>query len=131
MKNRSIILTAFLSLLVCGGLSSTARAGSAPVTVVNTTTNPVPIVGTVRDGHNPARNAVQHEFNIVLTGTLQGSSSINIPAGKIFVLETVSVFADGPLDFIFITVNGREITGGQGAVDYSVLIPPPNAAGVT
>jgi hypothetical protein len=77
MKNRSIILTTILSLLVCGGLSSTARAaGAAPVTVVNTpnvivantpnvnvanapnvnvantTTNPVPIIGTVRDARN-------------------------------------------------------------------------------
>ena len=140
MTNRSIVLTAVLSWLGCGGLACTALAqNSDPVRVVNTpsvnvvnpTTNPVPITGTVTDAENPARQAVQHGFNIVLTGTLQGSSSINIPAGKIFVLETVSLLANGPLDFVFITVHGTDITGGPGAVDYSLLIPPANAAGIT
>jgi hypothetical protein len=48
--------------------------GVAPVNVVNTpnvnvvNTTPVPITGTVGNDENPARNAVQQEINMTLTG---------------------------------------------------------------
>jgi hypothetical protein len=65
-------LIAILSLLVYGGLSGTAlAAGSAPVTVFNTATNPVPITGTITGSvaiaDSPAHNAVQWDGLIVFT----------------------------------------------------------------
>jgi hypothetical protein len=121
MENQNIILTAILSLLGCGGLSYIALA-AAPVDVVNTpnvnvantTTNPVPITGTVSDAENPARNAVQQEvlFNFTSGGSSDQQSSISIPAGKIFVLEFASFFASTPnLIAISITVSGHAIRG--------------------
>jgi hypothetical protein len=143
MKSRSIILTAILSLLVCVGLSCTALAGtgSAPVTVINTTTNPVPVTvanttpvpvtGTVGVAENPARNAVQ--LKLLPIG---GTSSITIPAGKILVIEFVSFeFVDkgpGPgsatLVELSVAVTDPLITGGSGSLNYQLAVPPANSA---
>src|SRR5262249_230843 len=92
MKNRNIILTAILSLVGSGGLSSTALAAGIPpfntnvvntpnVNVVNTATSPVP----VQDAENPARNAVQQEVSLSIPpgGSSEPESSIPIPADKI------------------------------------------------
>jgi hypothetical protein len=142
MKNRSIILTAIPSLLVYAGLSYTGLA-AAPVDVVNTpnvnvantTTNPVPITGTVTDAENPARNAVQQEvlFNFTSGGSTGQQSSISIPAGNIFVLEFASFFASTPnLVGITITVFGHAISGGGlTPIAYQLVIPPPNATTAT
>jgi hypothetical protein len=141
MKNRSIILTTILSLLVCGGLSCMAQAGPPPanvnvvntpnvnvantpkVTVVNTTANPVPVTGTVGVTENAAHNAVQQDVGILAPG----QASITIPADKIFVLETVS-FSTLGVDFIeldftghFSLINGVQSTG---TVRYFLQIPP-------
>ncbi len=155
MKNRSIILTGILSLLGCGALScvaqaadpSAAKRGSAPVSVVNTpnvnvantTTNPVPIIGTIADAENPARQAVQQgvffNFTSPIPGNAPGGSqSIPIPAGKIFVLEFVSFQAflpaqgggtNGIVVAITITVDGPWIDGSQASLAYPLVIPPP------
>jgi hypothetical protein len=115
MKNRSIILTAILSLLVCGGLSGTALAD-----------NPT------RDD-NPARSAVQQVVQVTPPlGSLTGQSSITIPATEIFVLETVSVFAldvitNSTVQNIEITVTENLITGWPnttGTATYELAIPP-------
>jgi hypothetical protein len=154
MKNRSIILTAILSLLGCGGLSCVAQAAdpsaakrhSAPVSVVNTpnvnvantTTNPVPIIGTVEVAENPARQAVQ---TITSLGEGAHETAFPIPAGKIFVLETVSFFATGRMFFVEIdvtgpalpgTVSGPALPGGEPIPDgmvtcsYQLVLPPPS-----
>jgi hypothetical protein len=130
MKNRSIILTAILSLLGCGGLSCVAQAAdpsaakrhSAPVSVVNTpnvnvantTTNPVPIIGTVEVAENPARQAVQ---TITSLGEGAHETAFPIPAGKIFVLETVSFSSTGRMFFVEIGVTGPALPG-------TVIVPP-------
>jgi hypothetical protein len=152
MKNRNTILKAILSLLAFGGLSCTAQAagGAAPVNVTNTTTNPVPVTGTVNvvntttnpvpvtgtvgvtgtvaNADNPARHAVQQQLDFVT-----GPTSITIPAGSIFVLETVSFFFEGTqvtLDNLHLRVTGNLITGGgQGTVDHYLVIPPPTSSG--
>jgi hypothetical protein len=139
MKNRSIILTAIPSLLAFGGLSYTALAQVAapapaartttPVTVVNTATNPVPITGTVGVAENAARNAVQQEIHLTFTpgGGEGAESSITIPAGKIFVLETVSYFSSfAGLADVIISVIGPAISGGQSAANYFLVITPSN-----
>jgi hypothetical protein len=132
MKNRGIILIVTLSLLVCGGLSWTALAQNAdPVRVVNTTTNSVPI----RDTDNPARQAVQQNIQVTLTGGAKGgNSSVTIPAGKIFVLEFVSFVATvpgGTITFLEIQVFDPFINNptGTGPVSYELVPPPPNAVG--
>jgi len=128
MKNRGI-LTATLSLLAFCGLSRT-EAGP-DVTVDNTETHPIPIVGTVGIAENPARRAVQQNL------TIGGPTSITIPAGKIFVLEFVSFQflysgAARTLDTIGLSVSDPLISGGQGTVSYWLAIPPtPINSGVT
>lgn len=126
MKNRTIILTAILSLLVCGGLSSTAlAAGSAPVTVintpdvnvVNTATHPVPVIGTVAVADNPARQAVQTStgFNAGSGFPVTVVGILTIPPGKIFVLEFVSFSASvpgGTVQSLAIAVTGNRAQGG-------------------
>ena len=98
MKNRNIILTATLSLIICGGLSCTALAATPPpfdvnvvntpsVTVANTTANPVPVVGTVNTAPDPARSAAQIQLQLEPLGS---PSTVTIPAGRIFVIEYVS-----------------------------------------
>jgi hypothetical protein len=113
MKNRSIILTAILSLVACGGLSRIALAAdSVPLTVVDTTT---------------ARNAVQAAITLNLQGTLHQKLSIPIPAGKIFVLETVSFAARGAnLAELAIGVSGPEVTGDQTTCEYFLTLPSPS-----
>jgi hypothetical protein len=72
-----------------------------------------------------ALNAVQQE--VVLSfepGVPSSQASITIPAGKIFVLETVSFSLPGGANFIGISVTGPTITGGQGVVPYELAIPP-------
>jgi hypothetical protein len=140
MKNRNIILTAILSLLGCGGLSYTARA-AAPVDVVNTpnvnvvnpTTNPVPVIGTVQNAENPARNAVQAFFTVTLTGGLpSGDSSISVPAGKIFVIEFASLSGSvrgGTVSSLAIEVFENFVTGGANGALYELVIPPPDSNG--
>jgi len=130
MKNRNIILTAILSLLV--GLAFTVQAAPPPratqdVNVVNTATNPVPVTGTVGVAENPARQAVQQELLPLL-----GTGSVTIPAGKIFVLETVSfVFSgSGTLNFLSLNVTNPLITGGQSSLSYFLVLPPPSAGSV-
>ena len=137
MKNRTIILTAILSLVGCGGLSCTALAAGIPpfntnvvntpnVNVVNTATSPVP----VQDAENPARNAVQQEVSLSIPpgGSSEPESSIPIPADKIFVLETVTLAvsqrANATLSFVTIGVTGTSIIGGgQSRIDYNLLLP--------
>jgi hypothetical protein len=116
MKNRKLILTAMLPLLACSGLSHVALAAdSAPVTVVNTTTN----------AETSARNAVQSAITLNLQGTLHQKLPIPIPAGKIFVLETVSFAArGGSLIELAIAVSGPEITGDQITCEYYLTLPP-------
>lgn len=125
MKYRSIILTTIRSLLVCGGLARTALAGP-DVTVVNTTANPVPITGTVTDADNPARNAVQMEI-IVNPGST--TSSVTIPAGKIFVIEFVSFIASGAtVESLELGITGPNIIGGNPIeLTYQLVPTPPNA----
>jgi hypothetical protein len=142
MKNRSIILTTILSLLALGGLTGTALAQNSDpvrvvntpnVNVVNTATNPVPVIGTVAtNAVEPARNAVQQSIEVALTGVQEsGQSSITIPAGKIFVLETVSVFTgSSDLFDLAISFTGPLITGGNGLVNYHLAIPTPGVAGI-
>ena len=140
MKNRSIILTAILSLLGCGGLSCTALAQSqSAVQVTNTpnvkvvNTTPIPVTGTVATtAVEPARNAVQQPIGVGLpSGVLSGASSFTIPAGKIFVLETVSFNASGTEPRITLTVVDPIITGGTDQLTYDLVIPPPNSLGET
>jgi hypothetical protein len=133
MNNRNIVMTAILSLLGRGGLSCTALAAILPpplipqtVILANTATEPVPI----RDAENPARQAAQQELDLVF-GPFNG---ITIPAGRIFVLETVSFQFNGggvaSLDSLSIGVIDPVITGRQGSVDHFLVIPPPNSAGI-
>lgn len=103
------------------------------VNVVNTTTNAVPIIGTVQDADNPARQAVQQRIPILFsTGAVNGQSNpITIPAGKIFVLESVTFSAVTTLSggvvavaAVGITVTGPLITGGQNQVTHNLTVPP-------
>jgi hypothetical protein len=106
-----------------------SAAGPAPVTVVNTTTNPVPITGVAE---NPARQAAQQDLLFTFTNGNKGTvQAIPIPAHKIFVLEFVSFSAslpaNGVLREILIVTNGPKINGSRGRVAYQLAIPPPNA----
>ena len=104
MKNRSIIVTAILLLFGYGALSCTALAQSAV---------------------NPARNAVQEPIVFNLQGTSLELVSIPIPAGKIFVLETVSIAARGAnLVKVAIRVSGPGITSNHGTCVYELTLPP-------
>jgi hypothetical protein len=141
MRNREIVLTAILSLLGSAGLSCTALAAGPPTTsvnvvntpsvnVANTIANPVPVIGTVQDAENPARQAVQQNISFFVN---QVASAIIIPAGKIFVLETVSFSVSDPsstLQSLTLLVTGPLITGGQGQVAYTLVLPPPDSHGI-
>jgi hypothetical protein len=106
-------------------------ANTPNVNVASTATNPVPITGTVGVAENPARQAVQQQIEIPLTRATQqdvhGTSSIPIPAGKIFVLETAAFYfllGVETVKLLQIEVTGPLITGGQGVASYALLIPP-------
>jgi hypothetical protein len=136
MKNRSIILTAILSLLGSGGLSSTAlAAGAAPVTVTNTATNPVPIIGTVAAADNPARSAVQLTVNLDVAQNGDFSEVPTfVPAGKIFVVEYVSFYAKTPgdtVEYVSIKVAEPHLDGSSGLSEYFLAMPPRTPFGLT
>jgi hypothetical protein len=130
MKNRNIILPAILSLLGCG-LSCTALAAGPPVdfnvNVLNTTTNPVPVTGIVTAADNPL-NAGQQSvvFFIAANANTAGTSIGPIPAGKTFVLETVSYQMPLPgVKQISVSVTGPDISDtGHSAVGYQLVVPP-------
>jgi hypothetical protein len=158
MKNRNIILTAILSLLVCGGLSCMAQnapsgipgpptdnvnvvntpnvnvANTPKVTVVNTTANPVPVTGTVGVAENPARQAVQQLILVDLPqGGVGTSSPMTIPAGEIFVIEFASWDSIGFETPLFVEIQVQRtplITGGQSSMPYALVVPP-NAIGAS
>ena len=99
--------------------------------MANAATNPVPITETVGVAENPARQAAQQQIDIPLSRVAQedvsGTSSIPIPAGKIFVLETVAFYfllGIETVRLLQIEVTGPLITGGQGVAAYALLIPP-------
>lgn len=146
MKNRSVILTAILSLLAYSGFLSTALAATPPpgiqgnVTVVNTAAEPVPvtgtvsgtITGTVTDADNPARHAVQQDFTLSdPSSTGVSTSTIAIPAKKIFVIEYVSWAVNRPAvgDLLEVEVGttGPKLDGTTGTVFYDMVIPPPSS----
>ena len=102
--------------------------------MVNPTTNPVH----VKDAENPARNAVQQEvvLSIPTGGESEPDASIPIPAGKIFVLETVTLTVsqkgNAALFFVTIGVTGTSIIGGgQSTIDYNLLLPTPITGSIT
>jgi hypothetical protein len=110
------------------------HVGNTPnVNVANTTTNPVPIIGTVQNADNPARHAVQQDIAINLTTTTSGITTISIPKGKIFVLETVSFFASvpvGTVEQLSITTDGTRLDGTVTSGTYQLVVPPPNTPGL-
>jgi hypothetical protein len=136
MKNRNIVSTAILSLLGCGALSCTAQAAPPPVptsnvNVVNTPTNPVPVIGTVKDAENPARNSVQLELIMQPpAGMLGADAQVTIPAGKIFVLEYVSYQVQTPPGVtateLSIAATGRQLNGTTAVFVYTLAVPPPS-----
>jgi hypothetical protein len=58
-------------------------------------------------------------------------ASIPIPAGKIFVIETVAftIFATQPVDRLVIVVPGTDISGSPDYLQYDLVVPPPNPGG--
>jgi hypothetical protein len=99
------------------------------VNVANTT--PIPVTGTVGVAENPARSAVQQQIPIPFSGGgghEANQSSITIPVNKgIFVLEFVSFSAlfgtGGSLESLSIQVTGNSITDGQVSIEYSLVVP--------
>jgi hypothetical protein len=118
MKNRNIISTAILSLLVCGLACTALAAGSAPVTVVNTpdvnvantpnvivgNTSPIPVTGTVTAGGTSNVNVVNTTAQpIPITGTVRvddparsgvqvGPISLAPGDAKIILIPTGEIF---------------------------------------
>jgi hypothetical protein len=87
------------------------------VNVVNTTSNPVPVIGTTQSADNPALSAVGMDFFVQFNGS-HGHASVTISAGKIFVLEFVTFRSPQTVTDIALTTTGPLITGGQGTITY-------------
>jgi hypothetical protein len=82
-------LIALLSLFA----STAAYAGNpaTPVIVTNTTAQPVPVVGIIKDSDAPARKPFQsHKYFSVPPGSSSGVVLTTVPANQRIVLEEVS-----------------------------------------
>ena len=103
--------------------------------MANTATNPVPITGAVQNAENHARSAVQQEIDVIAPqGETVGFGFVTVPAGKIFVLEVASFFAESPgatVVSLSISVVGPHIDGSNGTTEYFLVIPPPTNTGFT
>jgi len=147
---KMLLIALSLSVLAVGAgfLTSTpvpaqAPTPSVPVTVVNNAGNPVPtaVVGTavvsVRGTPtvNLATSPVQvHNVNDATTpfedrvvfnidpGTQQNQATFNMPAGKRFVIEHISVYTTGPSGQKFIAGFTSSAPGG-GGLNWVVLQP--------
>src|SRR5438132_1082570 len=94
MKTKNITVTTILLLLASFPLSPAALARPTPtdVNVVNPTNSPVP----VRDVDTAARIPFFANIQLVaMPGELEKSASVDIPAGKMLVVEFTSAFIAG------------------------------------
>jgi len=83
-------LIALLSLFASTAAYA-ANPAATPVIVTNTTAQPVPVVGIIKDSDAPARKPFQsHKYFSVPAGSSSGVVLTTVPANQRIVLEEVS-----------------------------------------
>jgi hypothetical protein len=139
LKAASLVL---VSLSLASLLNSQAATPADPgprTTVVNTISNPVPVqlTGTVLNSTNPLpveiknTNVIQvvhgpsqpFQTNVLFdTGTIgRGGAGFNVPAGKLLVIECVSIIGPGGLKTPFVNIQTKP-TAGAPATAFNLLM---------
>ena len=89
---------------------NTSGPGTTQVVVTNSPAQPVPMVGLVKDGDNPARKPFRWSGSIASGGGNVTLNVMTVPANQRFVLEEVSALCSGATSHLSVNSYTQGVT---------------------